>query len=76
MKIILSLFVFASTAYASTPLEMKYGYWEYKTDLSSTPMMKQAMASLKNLPKAQREQIMKKMGAAGGVQKNYQCFCG
>lgn len=53
---------------------MKLGLWEYKTDMSSNPMLKAAMASLSKLPKAQRDQIMKKMGASTGVQTFRKCF--
>lgn len=74
MKLILSLLFFTTSVFAITPLDMKLGYWEYKIDLGSSPMMKKAMASLSKLPKAQREQIMKKMGASAGIKKTYTCF--
>lgn len=74
MKLIISLFLLSFSAYAVTPLDMKVGYWEYQTDVGSNPMMKAAMASLSKLPKAQRDQIMKKMGATGGVQSFKKCF--
>ena len=62
------------SAHADTPLDMKLGYWEYKIDLASSPMMQKAMASLAKLPKPQRDQIMKKMGVNAGSKKTYQCF--
>ena len=75
MKYIATLLLFLSQSiFAATPLDMKLGYWEYKTDLGSSPMMKQALASLSKLPKTQRDQVMKKMGMVGGVKKTYNCF--
>ena len=74
MKLLLALFLISNSLYAVVPLDMELGYWEYKTELASNPMLKQAMAGLAKLPKAQREQIMKKLGGAGGVQKFYKCY--
>jgi hypothetical protein len=74
MKLIICLFLLSLPAYAVTPLDMKTGYWEYQTSLTANPMLKAAMASISKLPKAQRDQIMKKMGGSGGVQKFKKCF--
>ena len=77
MKLFLTFLLFTfsiSVIHAVTPLDLKLGYWEYKIDIESNPMMKQAIASLSKLPKEQRDQIMKKMGAAGGFKKMYHCF--
>ena len=74
MKLIIALFFISMSAHAVTPLDLKLGYWEYKIDLESNPMMKKAMASIAKLPKATREQIMKKMGASVGSKKTFTCF--
>jgi len=76
MKFVTLLFLvlISSKTFSSLPLDIKLGLWEYEVDLSSNPMMKVAMDGIKNLPKAQRDMIMKKMGATKGLQKSLQCF--
>jgi hypothetical protein len=75
MKLIITLLLLTSPIHAVTPLDMKLGYWEYKIDLGTNPMMKKAMASLSKLPKAQRDQVIKSMGmSTSGIKKTYICF--
>ena len=75
MKLLIISILLSCSAYAVTPLDMKVGYWKYETQLGKNPMLKKAMAGLSNLPKAQREMIMKKMNlSTAGNSEFYKCF--
>lgn len=71
----LCLSIISLSSFAYTPLDIKPGLWEYKTDTSA---MMEAM--LANVPEAQREMVKKmmksKQGAGMAAQINkpiYQC---
>lgn len=60
--LILSLTLFTVSSFAYTPLDIKPGLWEYKTD---TDAMMDAM--LANVPEAQREMVKQMMKSKGGA---------
>jgi 2-oxoglutarate dehydrogenase complex dehydrogenase (E1) component-like enzyme len=68
MKLFFAFLLLTSSIYARVPLDMKTGYWEHQMDMTGNPMMVQAMAAMKTLPKAQRDQAMKSLN-----KKTYQC---